>query len=135
MARLREAAAEQLLVSAAGRPADPAVSARLVAETGGNPLALVEVAQELTTAQLAGDAPLPEPVPLGRALEQLYRRETRALPPDTQMLLLAAATCDIGDPDLLWRAGTELGFDARAAGAAEDRQLLVVREVVRFRTR
>lgn len=133
VAGLREAAAEQLLVSAAGRPAHPAVSARLVAETGGNPLALVEVAQELTTAQLAGDAPLPEPVPLGRALEQLYRRETRALPPDTQMLLLAAATCDVGDPDLLWRAGTELGFDARAAGAAEDRQLLVVREVVRFR--
>jgi AAA ATPase domain len=65
---LPAAAAEQLLASAAGRPADAAVSARLIAETGGNPLALVEVAQELTPAQLAGDAPLPEPVPLGHAL-------------------------------------------------------------------
>jgi DNA-binding CsgD family transcriptional regulator len=130
---LDEAAAARLLVSVAGPRADPDVRADLVAGTGGNPLALIEVVQDLTAAQLTGDAPLPDPVPVGRALEQLYLRETRALPADTQTLLLTMAADASGDPALLWRAGAELGFGAQAAGPAEDRQLLVMREVVRFR--
>jgi DNA-binding CsgD family transcriptional regulator len=128
---LPDQAAGQLLASVRG--VHPSVSARIVAETGGNPLALIEVAQELTAAQLVGDAPLPEPVPLGRALEQLYLRETRALSSDTQTLLLTAAADATGDPALLWLAGSELGFDAQAAAAAEDRQLIAIRDAVRFR--
>jgi hypothetical protein len=40
----------------AGRRLSPAVESRLVAGSGGNPLALVELAGELTAAQLAGAA-------------------------------------------------------------------------------
>jgi hypothetical protein len=67
------------------------------------------------------------------SVEQLYLRETRALPADTQMLLLTMAADASGDPALLWRAGADLGFGTPAAGPAEDRQLLVLRDVVRFR--
>ena len=91
IAGLPDSAARELLTSVAGSQLNPLVTARVVAETGGNPLAMIEIGQELTPAQWIGDSPLPDPIPLGRQLEQLYRREIRALPPDTQTLLLTAA--------------------------------------------
>jgi DNA-binding CsgD family transcriptional regulator len=130
---LPDTPAAGLLASSAGRAVHPLVSARIVAETGGNPLALIQAAQELTAAQLIGDAPLPEPVPVGRALEQLYLRDVSALPADTQILLLTAAADATGDPALLWRAGDELGFDVRSAAPAEDRELITIRDTIRFR--
>jgi hypothetical protein len=65
-----------------------------------------ESAAELSVAQLGGAAPLPEPVPLGRALERTYRRDVLALPRDTRTLLLTAAADPTGDVDLLWWAST-----------------------------
>jgi hypothetical protein len=106
---------------------------RLVTETGGSPLALIEAARELTTGQLAGAEPLPDPVPSGFALEALYAREIRALPARTQLALLAAAADGTGDPSLLWRAGTRLGFDAGDVAPAEDRGLVTIRTLVGFR--
>ncbi|MEV6041209.1 AAA family ATPase [Nonomuraea sp. NPDC052116] len=125
--------AGRLLESVVSGVLDPDVRGRVVASTGGNPLALIEAARELSTDQLSGQAPLPEPVPLGRALEKAYLREAVALPPQTRTLLLASAADPTSDPNVLWRAGPELGFDASAAAAAEERELLSIRETVRFR--
>jgi DNA-binding CsgD family transcriptional regulator len=148
LAGLDESSAGQLLASAA-RPAldrpgldgpgphgpglEKTVRQRIVAETQGNPLALIEIGQGLDPSQLTGSAPLPEPLPLGRRLEQRYLQEIRGLPPDTQTLLLAAAADPTGDPDLLWRAGPQLGFTAAAAAPAEARRLIEIRDRIEFR--
>ena len=133
LAGLPVADAGALLASAAGPALHQPAAARIVAGTGGNPLALIEIGQELASGQLDGDAPLPEPVPLGRQLERRYRQEVRGLPADTQILVLTAAADPTGDPRLLWQAGQQLGFTIDAAAAAEARQLITIRETVRFR--
>jgi DNA-binding CsgD family transcriptional regulator len=125
--------ARALLAAAAGPALHHPLAGRIVAETGGNPLALIEIGQELAAGQLSSDEPLPEPVPVGRQLEQRYRREVAALPAATQALLLAAAADPTGDPQLLWQAGADLGFSIEAATAAEARQLITIRDTVRFR--
>jgi AAA ATPase domain len=125
--------AAELLTATAGPRLRPAVAERIVTETGGNPLALIEIGQQLGPGQLSGDAPLPDPVPIGRQLEQRYLQEARDLPADTRMLLLTAAADPAGDPQLLWQAGEPLGFTAQAAAAAEARHLLTIRDTVRFR--
>ena len=71
---LDHGAALELLASLTPGRLSPAVGARIVAETGGNPLALVEVARELSPAQLAGAEALPEPLPAGGSLEQVFGR-------------------------------------------------------------
>ena len=116
---LPEQDARDLLATAIGAPLDPAVVERLVAETAGNPLALVDVARELTAGQLDGRAPLPEPLPLGHRLELLFVRRVRELPAQTQMLLLLAATDPPGPGERLWRAAAALGIPESAAMPAE----------------
>ncbi len=132
--RIRQGGAEagqgpELLTS----PANTTVRQRIVAETRGNPLALIEIGQGLEPGQLTGSAPLPEPLPLGRRLEQRYLQEIRGLPADTQTLLLAAAADPTGDAALLWRAGLDLGFTAAAAAPAEARRLIGIRDQIEFR--
>ncbi len=130
---LGEADAWALLAATAGPALLRTEGTRIVAETGGNPLALIEIGQELASGELPSDLPLPEPVPVGRQLEQRYLREIQGLPGDTRALLLAAAADPTGDPGLLWRAGQDLGFSSEAAAPAEARQLITIRDVVRFR--
>ena len=88
---LDDEAALELLASLTPGRLSPAVGARIVAETGGNPLALVEVARELSPAQLAGAEALPEPLPIGGSLEQVFGRRVSRLPPETRLLLAVAA--------------------------------------------
>jgi DNA-binding CsgD family transcriptional regulator len=133
LAGLAEEDARALLAAAAGARLGRPVAARVIAETGGNPLALIEIGRELAGGGLDGDPFLPGPVPLGRRLEQRYLREIGELPAATQSLLLAAAADPTGDPGLLARAGLELGFTLEAAAAAESRQLITIRSTVRFR--
>jgi DNA-binding CsgD family transcriptional regulator len=121
------------LISAAIPNLDDQVGLRIVAETRGNPLALIEVGRELTPGQLAGEAPLPELLPLGRQLEDRFLRQTRRLPADAQTLLLTAAADPTGDPGLLWRAGHDLGFGPAAAAPAQAEDLIVVGTAIRFR--
>src|SRR5216683_447816 len=130
---LGESEAGELLVSVTGPGLARLVRERIVAETRGNPLAIIELGQALAPGQLTGDSPLPDPLPLGRQLELRYVQETRALPSDTQTLLLAAAADPTGEPGLLWEAGKDLGFDTEAARAAEARQLVTIGASVRFR--
>ncbi|HME63377.1 MAG TPA: ATP-binding protein, partial [Streptosporangiaceae bacterium] len=133
LAGLAQADAYELLAATAGSRPNRLVAEQIAAGTGGNPLALIEIGRELAAGQLADDSPLPEPVPLGRQLEQRYLREVQGLPAATQALLLAAAADPTGDPRLLLQAGQELGFTIEAAAAAEARRLITIRDIVRFR--
>ena len=108
------------------------MAARIIAETGGNPLAIVEGARALTPEQLGGRAPLPEPLPVGHQLEVLFVRRVRELPPDTQTLLLLAAADQPGPGDRLWRAAAALGIPESAAVPAEAAGLVVFWPEVRF---
>ncbi len=110
--------AGQLLASAAAGRVDRGVSERIIAQTGGNPLGLIELGGELSREQLAGEIPLPELLPVGESLQARYLRQISSMPAETQVLLLAAAADPTGDPALLWRAGEFLGFDVRAAAPA-----------------
>jgi DNA-binding NarL/FixJ family response regulator len=97
----------------------PDVQARLVRETGGNPLALVELAGSLSPGQLAGADPLPRPVRLGSRVERAFLDRVRQLPEATQTLLLVAAADDTGDTAVIFRAAGELGVESDALETAE----------------
>src|SRR6202035_5301479 len=84
---------------------DRGVSERIIAQTGGNPLGLIELGGELSREQLAGEVSLPELLPAGGSLQARYLRQISSMPAETQVLLLAAAADPTGDPALLWRAG------------------------------
>ena len=125
--------ARALLDSVIPWPLDEPVRDRLVAETHGNPLALLELPRGLTPAQLAGGFGLPAALALSGRIEQSFRRRIEALPADTRQLLLIAAAEPVGDPVLLWRAAQRLGIEAEAADPAESRGLLEGGERVCFR--
>ena len=99
-------------------PLDERVRERLVAETRGNPLALLELPRGLTPAELAGGFGLPDAPALSGRIEQSFRRRLEALPPETQRLLLVAAAEPVGDPVLVWRAASRLGIGVQAAEPA-----------------
>jgi DNA-binding CsgD family transcriptional regulator len=127
-----EEAGQLLALAAAGR-VDRGVSERIIAQTGGNPLGLIELGGELSREQLAGEASLPELLPAGGSLQARYLRQIRSMPAGTQVLLLAAAADPTGDPALLWRTGKFLGFGVGAAAPAEAEGLLRLSPLVRFR--
>src|SRR5262245_44623943 len=115
---LPDDAAQQLLRSVTGTPLDPAVVNRVVADTGGNPLALVEVGSHFTGAELAARAYLPEPIPVGRQLQERYLRRMHRLPPDVQQYLLLVAADVSGDRRRARHAAAAAGIDADAAESA-----------------
>jgi hypothetical protein len=90
---------------------DDRVRDRILAETNGNPLALLELPRGLSLTQLAGGFGLVGPVPA--RIEQGFRRRLEALPGDTRSLMLVAAAESSGDPVLVWRAAERV----RRAGA------------------
>jgi hypothetical protein len=97
---------------------DERVRDRIVAETRGNPLALLELPRGLTAEELAGGFGLPDARPLASRIEQSFLRRLQSLPVETQRLL-TAATEPVGDVTLLWRAAERLGIGADAAAPAE----------------
>jgi DNA-binding CsgD family transcriptional regulator len=97
----------------------PDVRARLMEETGGNPLALVELAGSLSSGQLAGADPLPRPLRLTSRVEQAFLARVRELPEVTQTLLLVAAADDTTDPAVVFRAAAGLGVGPDALEGAE----------------
>jgi DNA-binding CsgD family transcriptional regulator/tetratricopeptide (TPR) repeat protein len=121
-----EADAAETLVSRIAGDAVASVRDRLIEQTRGNALALVELPSALSRAQLAGEEPLPEALPLTHQVESVFLERVRTLPDDTQRLLLLAAADDSGDARLLTRAAALLGDGARALDAAEDAGLVLV---------
>ena len=98
-------------------PLDERVRDRIVAETRGNPLALLELPRGRTPAELAGGFGLDGGPALPGRIEERFQERLEALPPATRLLLLVAAAEPVGDPLLLWRAAAALGIDAGAGGA------------------
>jgi DNA-binding CsgD family transcriptional regulator len=130
---LRNGDARSLLSSAVRFKLDERVRDRLIAEMGGNPLALLELPRGLTATQLAGGFGLLEARGLLGKIEQSFVRRITPLPEDTRLLLLVAAAEPVGDPLLLWCAAERLGIAPAAVGAAEAAALLAVGERVTFR--
>ncbi len=125
--------ARALLESALAARLDESVLERIVAETGGNPLALLELPRGLSPAQLAGGFGLPVALPLSTGIEQSFTRRLARLPSEARRLLLLAAAEPVGDPALLWRAAQQLGIPETAAVALESEGLLMVDGAVVFR--
>jgi DNA-binding CsgD family transcriptional regulator len=130
---LGEADAGALLDSVLTGPLDARVRDRIVAETRGNPLALLELPRGLTPAELAGGFGLPGAGPLSGRIEAAFERRLDALPADARMLVLVAAAEPVGDPVLVWRAAEQLGIGVGAATPAAEAGLLEFRSHVLFR--
>jgi DNA-binding CsgD family transcriptional regulator len=130
---LRESDARALLDSALAGPLDDRVRDQIVAETQGNPLALLELPRGLSPAELAGGFGLPGAVPLSERIEESFRRQLEALPAQSRRLLLLAAAEPYGDLSLVWRAAGRLGIGAGAAAPAVDAGLVEFGARVRFR--
>jgi DNA-binding CsgD family transcriptional regulator len=124
--------ARALLLDSVRGPLDAAVCEQIVAESYGNPLALLELPRTWNAADLAGGFGLPGSRPVVTKIEQSYARRLAELPSDTQLLVLAAAADPLGDPILLHRAAETLGLDMAAADDAVDARLLTVRGRVEF---
>jgi DNA-binding CsgD family transcriptional regulator len=116
--------ARKLLESALAARLDERVLDRIVVETRGNPLALLELPRGLTPTQLAGGFGLPAAVPLSASIEESFTRRLGNLPGDARRLLLVAAADPVGDPALVWRAARELGIPESVAETVEADGLL-----------
>ena len=132
VAGLSDHDARMLLDSAIQGPLDAGVRDRILAETRGNPLALLELPRGLTPAELAGGLGLPEVMPVASRIEESFLRRVRSLPVDAQRLLLVAAAEPVGDVALLWRAADRLGIGSEAAVPAEAAGLIALGARVRF---
>ena len=112
---------------------DERVRDRIIAETRGNPLALLELPRGMTATQLAGGFGVPAADAVPDRIEESFVRRLEPLPDDACVLLLIAAAEPVGDPLLLWRAAERLGIGPEAATGAADDGLLVIGERVMFR--
>jgi DNA-binding CsgD family transcriptional regulator len=112
---------------------DESVLERIVAETRGNPLALLELPRGLSATQLAGGFGAPPTASLSASIEQGYTRRLARLPHEARRLLVLAAADPVGDPALLWRAAERLGIARSAADTVESEDVLVLAPRVVFR--
>jgi DNA-binding CsgD family transcriptional regulator len=124
--------AGELFDSVAG-PVDATVRDRILAETRGNPLALLELPRAWTTAELVEGLSGSDRIPLSGKLELAFAKRLAELPPETQTLLALAAAEPKGDPALLWSAAERLGLDWSAAAPAESAGLIEFGHRVYFR--
>jgi DNA-binding CsgD family transcriptional regulator/tetratricopeptide (TPR) repeat protein len=123
---------ESVLTGLTG-PLDARVRDRIIADTHGNPLALLELTRGLTPAQLTGGFGVSSAVPLDGRIEESFGRQLEALPAQTRRLVQLAAADPTGDPVLVWRAAGRLAIGAGAAGPAEEAGLAEFGAGVRFR--
>jgi DNA-binding CsgD family transcriptional regulator len=130
---LPDAGARELLDSEVTGPLDESVCARIVAETGGNPLALHELLRRMSSDDLAGGFGLPPALQLSDRIELSFMERVERLPAESRQLLLVASAEPVGDPTLLWRAASELGIPTAAAEPLESSDLLAIGPIVVFR--
>ena len=121
--------ASALLATVVAGRLDEHVRERIIAETRGNPLALLELPRGMNAAELAAGFGPPRP----GVLEDNFQRRLDCLPADTRRLLQLAAADPVGEPLLVWRAAERLGIGPDAAAAAVDAGLFEIRAQVRFR--
>jgi DNA-binding CsgD family transcriptional regulator len=122
-----------LLEAVLPAPLDERVLERIVVETRGNPLALLELPRGLTGAQLAGGFGLPPALPVSTGIEESFTRRLSRLPEDAQRLALVAAADPVGDSALVGRAAASLGIEEPTANALESENILSFTPRVAFR--
>jgi DNA-binding CsgD family transcriptional regulator len=125
--------ARALLDEALPGPLDVRVRDLIVAETRGNPLALLELPRGLSPTELAGGFGLPDAGPLPGRIENSFARQLDALPGQTRRLVQLAAADPSGDRSLVWRAAGRLAIPADAADPAVQAGLVEFGDWVRFR--
>jgi DNA-binding CsgD family transcriptional regulator len=130
---LTEPDAARLLASVVPGRLDSHVADRIVAETRGNPLALMELPARMTPAELAGGFNFPRSTGIPTLLEEHFLQRVRALPQPTQELMLVAAAEPLGDPELVLRAARRLDIDTGALGPARSADLLEIGRRAQFR--
>ena len=130
---LGNADARALLASVIPGRLDERITDELLAETRGNPLALLELPRGLSAAELAGGFGLPGALSLSGRIEESFLERLGRLPDDTKRLLLLAAAEPLGDRLLLWRAAERLGITGPVLEPAESAGLIEVDSRVRFR--
>ena len=133
VAGLKDDHARALLDSALAGPLDARVRDLIIAETRGNPLALLELPRGLTPAELAGGFGLPAVTPLTGRIEASFGRQLDALPAQIRRLLQLAAADPSGDRALVWRAAERLGIGVQAGAPAVEAGLVEFDGHVRFR--
>jgi DNA-binding CsgD family transcriptional regulator len=129
---LADADSQTLLLENLQGPVDAAVCAQIIAESHGNPLALLELPRTWSTTELAGGFGFPSRQLVGSRIEQSFAARLRLLPAETQLFVLAAAADPSGDPLLLLRATEKLGLDPATSGPALDAGLLEMSGRVAF---
>jgi len=129
---LDDSDARELLGTAVAGPLDERVRERIVAETHGNPLALLELPRGRTPAELAGGFGLPGGPAMPGRIEESFRERLALLPSSARRLLLVAAAEPTGDPVLMWRAAAGLGIGPGAAAPAAGVGLVDFGAQVRF---
>ena len=134
---LRDPDARALLRSVVQWPLDEQVRDRILAETRGNPLALLELPRGLSPAGLAGGFGLPQALSqdhsLAGRIQESFLRRVEALPEASRLMVLLAAAEPVGDPALMWRAGARLGLARDTVVPAKDAGLLKIGGQVVFR--
>ncbi len=131
---LNERESRRLLDSVVTGPLDQRVRDRIIAETRGNPLALLELPRGLTAVEMAGGLGGSETRPLSGQIEAGFLRRIRSLPPEARRLLLIAAAEPVGDVALLRNAAERLAISVDTAVAhAEASGLMTLGTWVRFR--
>ena len=125
--------AVQLLVSSLPETIDPALASQIAGATGGNPLALIDLAGGLSIRQLIEASLADEPLPVGHHLEAHYLRQVRELPPDVRRWLLIAAADSTGNLDLISAAAEQFDAPGSAGDEAEAAGLVELGVTVRFR--
>lgn len=129
---LGEADARALLLESVPGPLDPVLRDQIVAESHGNPLALLELPRTWSTTDLAGGFGFPDSQHVTGRIERSYLRRILQLPPDTRLLILAAAAEPLGDPVLLQRAAEMLDVDIASSDPAVEAGLIQLRSRVEF---
>ena len=132
IAGLDDSDARSLLLDNMNGPLDAAVCDQIVAESHGNPLALLELPRTWSAAGIAGGYGLPDSHSVAGKIEKSYVKRLLQLPRDTRLLVLAAAAEPLGDPLLLHRAAETLGCDTARAHPAVEAGLLELGRRVKF---
>ncbi|MDF2826672.1 MAG: transcriptional regulator, LuxR family [Mycobacterium sp.] len=133
IAALDPASAHILLEEAIAGALNSRVSERVITETGGNPLAMLELLGELSAEQLAGRFPLPRRLPVGHRVDAHFSAQVATLSSEARTILLIAAACADEKPSTVWRAGALLGVAVSMADPAVQQGIVVLQPCVAFR--
>lgn len=129
---LSDTDARELLETVMVGAIDPRVRDRIVAETRGVPLAILEVPRSVSATELSGGFWISGKRSSAAAVERGFVRRIQALPRTTRLLLLTAAAEPVGDAALFLRAAAELGVPVDDLAPAEADGLIEFGPRMRF---